>query len=132
MGATGPIKQNERMSHPLQLRPVSSAEYFQKRAPYNVWGIFKNPMVLMIGVTLIMVVVFPRLMNNMSPEEKEEMQRMQSQMSFSNLLQGKFPSTDAPADGAITEGDANGGGGGGAASGGGRSKRKPKPVDALD
>jgi hypothetical protein len=56
-----PIKSYERLSHPLALRPISSAEYFQKRVPYNVSSLLKNPMAIMMGVTLLMVVVFPKM-----------------------------------------------------------------------
>ena len=36
-----------------------------------------NPMVLMMGVTLLIMVVFPKMMANMDPEQLKEMQEMQ-------------------------------------------------------
>jgi len=93
---------------PLALRPVSQAEYFQKRQPYNVLGLLKNPMVIMMGVTLLLVIVFPRLMANMSPEEKEAM----SKMSLTNLFKGQLPNINP---------EANSAGGGGAADGHGHA-----------
>ena len=42
-----------------------------------------NPMVLMMGVTVLIMFVFPKLMANMDPEQLEEMKQMQSSMGGS-------------------------------------------------
>ena len=42
-----------------------------------------NPMVIMMGVTLVIMVVFPKMMANMDPEQLEEMKQMQSSMGGS-------------------------------------------------
>ena len=74
-----------RQSLPLILRPLSRADYFQKREPLNLWAWLKNPMVIMMILTVFMAVVMPRMMSSMDPAELAEMQKMQSQFSIAGL-----------------------------------------------
>ena len=37
-----------------------------------------NPMVIMMGVSLLLMVVFPKMMANMDPEQLKEMKEMQA------------------------------------------------------
>lgn len=83
---TSTTGRQEKLPYPLQIRPERKAEYFQQREPYNFWGLLKNPMVIMMGITAFMVIVMPRMMSNMDPEELEEMKRMQSKMSLNGML----------------------------------------------
>jgi len=76
------LKTKERMHYPLALRPSDRAKYFQVREPYNWANMLKNPMVWMMGVTLVIIVIFPKMLANMDPKEMEEMKRM----SMSNLM----------------------------------------------
>ena len=46
-----------KLAYPLVLKPTIKTEYFQKREPVNFFGMLKNPMVIMMGITLLMVVV---------------------------------------------------------------------------
>jgi len=84
-----PMFRRERLPYPLVLRPSGNAQYFTKRKPYNFMSLFKNPMVLVMGVTLILVVVFPKMLSNMDPAEMEEMKKMQNKMSFTSMLKGQ-------------------------------------------
>jgi hypothetical protein len=74
-----------RIPLPLVLRPVQRTAYFHAREPLNPFGMLKNPMVLMMLVTVFMAVVMPRMMSTMSPEEQAEMAKMQSTLSFDGL-----------------------------------------------
>lgn len=76
-----------KLPYPLSLRPDKPAVYFQQHAPYDWSSMFKNPMVLMMGFTLIMVVVMPRMLNNMDPKELEQMRKM----SLTDALRGQTP-----------------------------------------
>jgi len=82
------IRTKERLPYPLTIKSEAQKEFFMKREPMNFSGIFKNPMVIMMGVTLIIVVVFPKMMKDMDPKELEEMKKMQKKMNLSNLLKG--------------------------------------------
>ena len=63
---------------PLPLEPlVAKPTFFEKREGFNWSGMLMNPMVLMMGVTVLIMVVFPKMMSNMDPEQLKEMQQMQ-------------------------------------------------------
>ena len=55
---------------PLPLEPlVATPTFFEKREGFNWAGMLMNPMVLMMGVTVLIMVVFPKMMQNMDPEQ---------------------------------------------------------------
>ena len=67
---------------PLPLEPlVAKPVFFEKREGFNWAGMLMNPMVLMMGVTLLIMVAFPKMMANMDPEQLKEMQQMQGGLS---------------------------------------------------
>lgn len=44
-----------KVSQPLVWRPAQRVNYFQQREPVNIMGWFKNPMAIMMVITLVMV-----------------------------------------------------------------------------
>ncbi|KAK9806592.1 hypothetical protein WJX73_005689 [Symbiochloris irregularis] len=58
----------EVLASPLILKPLSKAEYFEKRQPFSLWSLAKSPYGLMIGFGLFAVFVLPKL--KMDPEEE--------------------------------------------------------------
>eukprot|EP00727_Mastigamoeba_balamuthi_P009950 m51a1_g5578 hypothetical protein (222) ;mRNA; r:624257-625127 len=58
----------------LQITLDTPAEYFQVRVPYDYTSLFKSPMIIMMGVSVLMMFVLPKLMANMDPEELKQMQ----------------------------------------------------------
>lgn len=59
----------KRVSNPLD------ASYFAVKKQFNMMGyIMANPMMLMMGVMLILVVVMPKMLEGMDPEELKKMQ----------------------------------------------------------
>merc|ERR1712032_1502707 len=63
---------------PLPLEPlVANLNFFEKREGFKISAILMNPMALMMGVTLIIMLVMPKMMANMDPEQLKEMQQMQ-------------------------------------------------------
>ena len=70
---------------PLPLEPlVAKPTFFEKREGFQWSAMLMNPMVLMMGVTLLIMVVFPKMMANMDPEQLKEMQEMQG--GFADML----------------------------------------------
>lgn len=65
----------DRAAYPLVLRPEQPAEYFVKRVPYDWTALLKNPMVMMMGFSVFLMVVMPKMMANMDPEELEQMRK---------------------------------------------------------
>ena len=63
---------------PLPLEPlVAKPVFFEKREGFKVGSILMNPMAIMMGVTLLIMLVMPKMMANMDPEQLKEMQEMQ-------------------------------------------------------
>lgn len=84
--ATVPAKARALLTHsrqplpfPLPLEPlVAKPSFFEKREGFQWSSLLMNPMVMMMGVTLFIMVVIPGMMKNMDPEALKEMQQMQS------------------------------------------------------
>jgi len=81
----------EKLQYPLSLKPDYKADFFMKREVWSVWSLLRQPMVLMMGVTALIVIVFPRMLNSMDPKEMKEMRKMQSKMTLTNILKGDIP-----------------------------------------
>ena len=87
---------SERLAYPLVLRPLAPAQYFEVRVPYDWTAMLKNPMVMMMGFSLFLMVLMPKMMANMDPEELEQMRKG----GLSSVLNAPPPSgtgTRAPA-----------------------------------
>jgi len=76
----------------LVLEPLREEYYYEKREPFSLLSLLKNPMGLMIGFMVFAVFVLPKLMESIDPEEmkraQEEM-RNQPAPSLTNFLQGR-------------------------------------------
>ena len=58
----------------LLLVPVESApKYFQERQRFNPLSLVKNPMVIMMGFSVLMMFVMPKLTANMAPEDRAQL-----------------------------------------------------------
>jgi len=58
--------------HPLKIEPDFRADYFMVREGFNVGSLLKNPMIIMMGVTFLMIVVLPKLMSGMDLEGMQQ------------------------------------------------------------
>lgn len=62
-------------------------QYFETRRGFSIFGLLKNPMVLLMGVSVIMMVIMPKMMENLDPEQKEQMKKqMEMQQDPSKML----------------------------------------------
>lgn len=68
-------------AYPLVLNAIATYDYFEKRQGFSIFSILKNPMVLMMGFSAILMFAMPKMMEGLEPEEKE---RMQKQMAMQN------------------------------------------------
>ncbi|KAF9141460.1 ER membrane protein complex subunit 7 [Mortierella sp. GBA39] len=73
---------------PLTLVPRAPTTFFIPREGFKLSSLFANPMMLMMGASVLMLFVMPKLMANMDSEAMEEMQGMQDDM--------KMPSFEMP------------------------------------
>ncbi|CAI9092668.1 OLC1v1027980C1 [Oldenlandia corymbosa var. corymbosa] len=75
----------------LVLEPLSEEQYYEIREPFSIMSVVKSPMGLMMGFMAFVMLVMPKLVENMDTEEmkraQEEM-RNQGVPSFANLLSG--------------------------------------------
>lgn len=65
--------------YPLKLTAVSRANYFTKREQWRVQDILMNPMLLMMLLPMGLMYLLPKMQENMDPETRTEMERMQLQ-----------------------------------------------------
>ncbi|KAF9946351.1 hypothetical protein BGZ65_009808, partial [Modicella reniformis] len=65
------------MQFPLTLTPRGPSTYFIPREGFKISHLFANPMMLMMGFSVVMLFIMPKLMANMDPAAMEEMQGMQ-------------------------------------------------------
>mmetsp|Transcript_15680 Transcript_15680/g.19119 ORF Transcript_15680/g.19119 Transcript_15680/m.19119 type:complete len:262 (-) Transcript_15680:121-906(-) len=73
--------------HPLILTAHATYAYFESRPKFSPFAIFKNPMVLMMVVSVGFMVLMPYMMNNLDPEQKEQMKKnMEMQQDPSKML----------------------------------------------
>eukprot|EP00545_Synedropsis_sp_CCMP1620_P008049 CAMPEP_0119010714 /NCGR_PEP_ID=MMETSP1176-20130426/5194_1 /TAXON_ID=265551 /ORGANISM="Synedropsis recta cf, Strain CCMP1620" /LENGTH=208 /DNA_ID=CAMNT_0006963427 /DNA_START=68 /DNA_END=694 /DNA_ORIENTATION=+ len=81
------------LKHPLQLKAHAYFQYFEEKKGFSPTSILKNPMMLMMLVSVAMMLLMPKMMENLDPEEREKMQQqMQAQQDpmkmLSNLMGG--------------------------------------------
>ncbi|KAL0076139.1 hypothetical protein J3Q64DRAFT_1850642 [Phycomyces blakesleeanus] len=67
------------IDHPFELRAKLEAEYFVKKQGFNLLGMFKNPMFLMLGFSGIAMFILPMMMKNLDPEAMKEINASQSE-----------------------------------------------------
>lgn len=67
--------------YPLRLVGGGKKQYFDVREQPGLHTLFRNPMMLMLVVTGGLVVLMPKMMENMDPDE---MKKMQEQMGAAN------------------------------------------------
>ncbi|KAJ1655511.1 hypothetical protein IWQ61_004744 [Dispira simplex] len=72
------------VKHPLELAAVAKMVFFTPREGFNLMGMLASPYILMMGFTLVMLFVMPKLQANMDLENSEEWEeeklRMQKQI----------------------------------------------------
>ena len=63
-------------SYPLQFVGMAPIQYAAVKPPFSILGlIMANPMILLMGFSMLIVFAMPKLMQNMTPEELAEMQK---------------------------------------------------------
>ncbi|ORZ18426.1 hypothetical protein BCR41DRAFT_395679 [Lobosporangium transversale] len=73
------------LQFPLTLAPRAAASYFIPREGFKLSHLFANPMMLMMGFSVLMLFLMPKLMANMDPEAMQEMQGMQDAAQMPNF-----------------------------------------------
>ncbi|RYP52593.1 hypothetical protein DL768_002243 [Monosporascus sp. mg162] len=74
------------------VRVLGKKVFFVERGSFSVFGILKNPMILMSLVSLGLFVGLPKLMENMDPEMRAEFEKQQQSNPMNSLMSGGQPS----------------------------------------
>jgi len=77
-------EENAKMVDRVVVAPVSKVDYFEPSNRVTLLGLLKNPMVLMVLMTVVMAVAVPSLIRNMDPEALEELKK---EMGKGNVFQ---------------------------------------------
>ncbi|OLY81886.1 hypothetical protein AYI68_g4001 [Smittium mucronatum] len=64
------------LQYPLKLSSLGKREFIVKRGEFSIYSILKNPYMLMIGVSLAMIILVPKLQSMLDPEELEASNQM--------------------------------------------------------
>ena len=73
--------------YPLVLYPHATYQYFEPRRGFSLFGLFKNPMVLMMLFSVGLMVMMPKMMEGLDPKEKARMkQQMEAQKDPTKML----------------------------------------------
>ncbi|KAG0380111.1 hypothetical protein BGX24_010141 [Mortierella sp. AD032] len=67
---------------PITLVPRGPTSFFIPREGFKISSLFANPMMLMMGFSVLMLFVMPKMMAGMDAEQMEEMQGMQEDMQM--------------------------------------------------
>jgi len=79
------------IKYPLILAPYATYDYFEPKTGFSIFGLLKNPMVLMMIVSAGMMLGMPKLMEGLDPEEKEQMRKqMKAQSNPTEMLSQMF------------------------------------------
>lgn len=93
------LKRTKINEKPLVFEPKGKLQYFEQRQQVNIMSFFMNPMMIMMFVSVGLMWLMPKMMENLSPEElKEAQEKMAKQQNpnevFNNLFGGKKQNDD--------------------------------------
>mmetsp|Transcript_9251 Transcript_9251/g.9943 ORF Transcript_9251/g.9943 Transcript_9251/m.9943 type:complete len:223 (+) Transcript_9251:73-741(+) len=75
------------LKYPLILNPKGTYQYFEAKRGFSIFGLLKNPMVIMMLFSVGLMVLMPKMMEGLEPEEKARMkEQMKNQQDPSQML----------------------------------------------
>ncbi|KAJ1703606.1 hypothetical protein LUZ63_003385 [Rhynchospora breviuscula] len=86
------LTENSRALNELVLEPMKDEQYYEIREPFSMLSLVKSPMGLMIGFMVLVMFVFPKMMDGVDPEEMRQAQEQMREHgipSISNLVAGR-------------------------------------------
>ncbi|KAL6043911.1 ER membrane protein complex subunit 7 [Balamuthia mandrillaris] len=92
----GDSAKSKSLSYPLNIEPLAPMQFFEERKGFNFLELFKNPMVIMMGVTLVMILVVPKLMDSEAMKEAQAQAQGQNPLANLEMLTNWGESNAAP------------------------------------
>ena len=84
---TFPGAQKRALKYPLVINPKGSYQYFETKKGFSIFGLLRNPMVIMMLFSGGLMFAMPYMMEGLDPEEKARMkEQMKSQQDPSAML----------------------------------------------
>jgi ER membrane protein complex subunit 7 len=82
-----PGAQKQVVAHPLVLTAIATYEYFEERAGFSFTSILRNPMIILMMFSVGLMLLMPKMMEGLEPEERERMkQQMEMQQDPTKML----------------------------------------------
>jgi len=69
------------LSYPVVLTPRHKNKYFKPRESFNLFGMFQNPMMMIMLLTGVMMLAMPYIMTNLDPQTLEELKGHRGQIA---------------------------------------------------
>ena len=88
---------NNIVTQPFVITPLITHTYYLEREPFNYMSYLKNPMVIMMILTGLMVFVMPRMLNSMDPEELAQIKAAQKNYSIQGIMENLTNKVEANA-----------------------------------
>lgn len=86
-----PGAQKNPVLYPLVLTAIATYDHFEIKRGFSIFSILKNPMLLMMLFGAGLMFVMPKLVEQMDPEEKEQMRKqMEMQQDPTKMLSSLF------------------------------------------
>ncbi|KAI0402403.1 Cys/Met metabolism PLP-dependent enzyme-domain-containing protein [Xylaria palmicola] len=79
---------------PFPVKALGSKIYYTERGSFSIFGILKNPMILMGLVSLALFIGMPKLVENMDPETRAEFEEQSKKNPMNSLMAGPQPSSN--------------------------------------
>ena len=75
------------LKYPLVINPKGTYQYFEAKRGFSIFGLLRNPMVMMMLFSVGLMVAMPYMMEGLDPEEKARMkEQMKNQQDPSAML----------------------------------------------
>ncbi|KAJ1673772.1 hypothetical protein EV182_004584 [Spiromyces aspiralis] len=73
------------IEYPLKIQAINKHEFVVPREGFNIIGLFMNPYMLMIGASLVLVLIVPKLQANMDPEVLQDSSKQYQAMTQADI-----------------------------------------------
>lgn len=82
-----PSAAKQPIKYPLELSPQATYQYFEQRKGFSIFSLLKNPMAIMMLVSVGLMFLMPKMMADLDPADQEQMKKhMAAQQDPTKML----------------------------------------------
>ncbi|CAJ0644523.1 16227_t:CDS:2 [Entrophospora sp. SA101] len=74
-----------KLQYPLELYARARSEYFTVKEGFSIISVFANPYIIMLGFSVLMLFIMPKMMANMDQDALKEMQETPAQNPLAEM-----------------------------------------------